>query len=84
MYQTDSGTTQTLLLGASIFMYWISQLPGRSLFISGELHVHVYLECSYDPPEVHPGQLAYTSVIHILSTFAPKFQHSLSTFTLNI
>ncbi len=49
-------------------------LAGRTSFISGELkdggiaYVYVGLERSYDPPECHPGQQAYTFVIDLLST----------------
>ncbi len=32
-------------------------------------YVYVWLERSYDPPECHPGQQAYTFVIHLLSTY---------------
>ncbi len=43
--------------------------PGRYSFYSGELkvggiaYVYVWLARSYDPPEGHPGQQAYTLVI---------------------
>jgi hypothetical protein len=33
----------------------------------GEIaYVYVWLECSYDPPECNPGQLAYIFLIRIL------------------
>ncbi len=32
-------------------------------------YIYVWLESSYDPPEGHPGQLAYTFLICILWTF---------------
>jgi hypothetical protein len=57
-------------------MYRPGQLPGRASVISGELqagggivYVQVWLECPYDPPEGHPGQHAYTFLIHVLSMY---------------
>ncbi len=36
--------------------------------LRGIAYIYVWLESSYDPPEGHPGQLAYTFLICILST----------------
>jgi hypothetical protein len=64
-YRPDCGTIQTVLLGAVHSHVTPGQLPGRSLVISRELQAGVLL---LPPPEGHPGQLAYTFVIRILST----------------
>ncbi len=37
--------------------------------LGGIVYVYVWLERSYDPPECHPVQQAYTFVIRLLSTF---------------
>jgi hypothetical protein len=66
------------------------QLPGRASVISGELqaggnNICLCLTGELLLREGHPGQLAHTFVIRILTTsFAPKFQHSLFAFTLDI
>jgi len=67
------GTVQSVLLGPVH-----SNVPPRpvvrqsfslqvgSCRLGGTVYVHVLLKCSYDPPpEGHPGQLAYSSVIRI-------------------
>ncbi len=46
--------------------------------------INVWLERSYDPPECHPGQHAYTFVIRILSTSLTSVLFSLSAVTLGI
>ncbi len=36
--------------------------------------IYVRLDCSYDPPDGHPGQHANTFVLRILSMSPPQFQ----------
>ncbi len=65
-YWADYCTGQTVLLGA--VCSHVPTQPDRASVISGELLVYDWLEYSADLPEGHPGHLAYTFVIRILST----------------
>ncbi len=89
-----NGTRQTVLCcsGLSILMYRPCQLPGIQIFnyqwgASGWLGgiAYIRLECSDDPPEGNPGQLAYKfSLFVFYRHLAHKFHHSLSAVTLVI
>jgi hypothetical protein len=50
--------------------------------MGGIAYVYDRQERSYDPPECHPGQQAYTFLIRILLTSFISFQFSLSAVTL--
>ncbi len=54
-YKLRPGPADLHLLVGSWNLRWIA-------------YIYVWLESSYDPPEGHPGQLAYTFLISILST----------------
>ncbi len=69
LYQTDCCTVQTVSC-------YIRALPSARQSFSykwgaagwgGIIFVYVCLEYSDDPPEGHPGQLAYTFLIRVLS-----------------
>jgi hypothetical protein len=81
MYWTYCGTVHPVLLNRLSKVNTSCGLAVRSSFISEELkaggiaYVYVRLESSYDPPECHPGQLAYTYLIRRLT---PQFQFYVS------
>ncbi len=73
--QTLCGTVQTVLLGA--VRSHLPALPAARQIFSykwgasgwGECHMFMFdWSARMTPPEDHPGQLAYTFVIRILST----------------
>jgi hypothetical protein len=66
MYRTDCGTAHPVLLNPLSNVNTSCGVGSWSRWSIA--YIYVWLESSYDPPEGHPGQLAYTFLICILST----------------